>query len=186
MASFARHVDVEWNGTLMEGNGTATAGTGAFTLPVTFPSRINETGDGKTTPEELLAGAHAICYAMVLTNTIGKQGGKARRVRVTATVTADKSERARDECREGLPDLERDPRHRCHFSQRVSYLIVSCRGPRLRCSSRCCSAAAQQRNHPTAGRPQETRPILRDSASSISIAASMPARTSTSSPAGTG
>jgi len=92
MASFARHVDVEWNGTLMEGNGTAKAGTGAFTLPVTFPSRINETGDGKTTPEELLAGAHAICYAMVLTNTIGKQGGKARRVRVTATVTGDKSD----------------------------------------------------------------------------------------------
>jgi osmotically inducible protein OsmC len=92
MASFARHVDVEWNGTLMEGTGTAKAGTGAFTLPVTFPSRINETGDGKTTPEELLAGAHAICYAMVLTNTIGKQGGKARRVRVTATVTADKGD----------------------------------------------------------------------------------------------
>src|SRR6266446_2918101 len=92
MASFVRHVDVEWNGTLMEGNGTAKAGTGAFTLPVTFPSRIAEQGDGKTTPEELLAGAHAICYAMVLTNTIGKQGGKARRVRVTATVTADKSD----------------------------------------------------------------------------------------------
>ena len=92
MASFARHVDVEWNGTLMEGNGTAKAGTGAFTLPVTFPSRIAEQGDGKTTPEELLAGAHAICYAMVLTNTIGKQGGKARRVRVTATVKADKSD----------------------------------------------------------------------------------------------
>ena len=92
MASFARHVDVEWNGTLMEGNGTAKAGTGAFTLPVTFPSRINERGDGKTTPEELLAGAHAICYAMVLTNTIGKQGGKAKRVQVTATVTADLGE----------------------------------------------------------------------------------------------
>ena len=47
MASFARHVDVEWNGTLMEGNGTAKAGTGAFTLPVTFPSRIAEQGDGE-------------------------------------------------------------------------------------------------------------------------------------------
>lgn len=92
MATFARHVDVEWNGTLMEGNGTAKAGTGAFLLPVTFPSRINEKGDGKSTPEELLAGAHAICYAMVLANTIGKQGGKARRVRVTATVTADRSD----------------------------------------------------------------------------------------------
>ena len=92
MASFARHVDVEWNGNLMEGNGTAKAGTGAFTLPVTFPSRINERGDGKTTPEELLAGAHAVCYAMVLTNTIGKQGGKARRIQVTATVTGDRSD----------------------------------------------------------------------------------------------
>jgi osmotically inducible protein OsmC len=92
MASFARHVDVDWNGNLMEGNGTAKAGTGAFTVPVTFPSRINEKGDGKTTPEELLAGAHAICYAMVLVNTIGKQGGTARRVSVTATVTGDKSD----------------------------------------------------------------------------------------------
>jgi len=92
MASFARHVDVEWNGNLMEGNGTAKAGTGAFTLPVTFPSRINERGDGKTTPEELLAGAHAVCYAMVLANTIGKQGGKARRISVTSTVTGDRSD----------------------------------------------------------------------------------------------
>ena len=92
MATFARHVDVDWTGTLMEGSGTATAGTGAFGLPVTFPSRIAADGDGKTTPEELLAGAHAVCYAMVLTSTIGKQGGKARRVRVTSTVTADKGD----------------------------------------------------------------------------------------------
>lgn len=92
MASFARHVDVEWNGNLMEGNGTAKAGTGAFTHSVTFPSRINERGDGKTTPEELLAGAHAVCYAMVLANTIGKQGGTAQRIRVTATVTGDRSD----------------------------------------------------------------------------------------------
>ena len=92
MATFARHVDVDWTGTLMEGSGTASAGTGAFSLPVTFPSRINEKGDGKSTPEELLAASHAVCYAMVLTNTITKQGGKASRVRVTATITADKGE----------------------------------------------------------------------------------------------
>ena len=92
MASFARHVDVEWNGNLMEGNGTAKAGTGAFSVPVTFPSRIAERGDGKTTPEELLAASHAVCYAMVLANTIAKQGGKATKMRVTATVTADKSD----------------------------------------------------------------------------------------------
>jgi lipoyl-dependent peroxiredoxin len=92
MATFVRHVDVEWNGGLMDGNGTAKAGTGAFSVPITFPSRINEKGDDKTTPEELLAASHAICYAMVLTSTIGKQGGKARKVRVTATVTADKGD----------------------------------------------------------------------------------------------
>ena len=76
----------------MEGNGTAKAGTGAFTLPVTFPSRIAPAGNGKTTPEELMAASHAVCYGMVLTNTSGKQGGTASRVRVTATVTADKSD----------------------------------------------------------------------------------------------
>lgn len=91
MATFARHVDVEWTGGLMDGSGTAKAGTGAFSLPVTFPSRIGE-GDGKTTPEEFMAAAHAVCFAMVLTNTLGKQGGKASKVRVTATVTADKSD----------------------------------------------------------------------------------------------
>jgi len=76
----------------MEGSGQAKAGTGAFSVPVTFPSRIAPEGDGKTTPEELMAAAHAVCYAMVLTNTIVKQGGKASKVRVTATITGDKSD----------------------------------------------------------------------------------------------
>jgi osmotically inducible protein OsmC len=39
-----------------------------------------------------MAASHAVCYAMVLTNTIAKQGGKSSRVRVTATVTADKGD----------------------------------------------------------------------------------------------
>jgi osmotically inducible protein OsmC len=91
MAEFSRQMEVNWTGTLMDGSGTAAAGTGAFSVPVTFPSRIGD-GDSRTTPEELLAGAHAVCYAMVLTNTIGKQGGKTKSLRVTATVTADKSE----------------------------------------------------------------------------------------------
>jgi osmotically inducible protein OsmC len=91
VATFSRHVDVEWNGTLVEGDGKVKAGTAAFNLPVTFPSRIGE-GDGKTTPEEMLAASHAVCYAMGLAATIGRQGGKAKRVRVTATVTADKGD----------------------------------------------------------------------------------------------
>lgn len=92
MATFARNVTVDWTGNLMEGSGKASAGTGAFALPVTFPSRINEKGDDKTTPEELLAASHAVCFAMVLTNTITKQGGKSSAVHVTATVTADKGD----------------------------------------------------------------------------------------------
>ena len=92
MATFARHADVEWNGGLLDGSGTAKAGSGAFSVPVSFPSRVAENADDKTTPEELVAAAHAVCYAMVLTNTLGKQGAKATRIRVTATVSADKSE----------------------------------------------------------------------------------------------
>ena len=92
MATFARHVDVDWTGNLMEGSGVAKAGTGAFTTAVTFPSRIHAEGDGKTTPEELLAASHAVCFTMVLTNTIAKQGGTTSGVHVTATVTADKGD----------------------------------------------------------------------------------------------
>ena len=42
MATFSRTVTVDWAGSIMEGKGEAKAGTGAFTLPVTFPSRIGE------------------------------------------------------------------------------------------------------------------------------------------------
>src|ERR1700730_10812778 len=83
---------MEWIGGLMDGKGTAKAGTGAFTLPMTFASRVGEP-DGKTTPEEMIAAAHAACYAMGLTATIGRQGGKSSRVRVTATVSADRGDK---------------------------------------------------------------------------------------------
>lgn len=92
MATFERHVDVKWTGNLMEGSGKATAGTGAFSVPISFPSRIAPTGDTGTTPEELLAASHAACFTMVLTNTIVKKGGKASSVRITATVTGDKGD----------------------------------------------------------------------------------------------
>jgi osmotically inducible protein OsmC len=75
----------------MEGKGTAKAGTGAFELPVTFPSRISENGPG-TSPEELIAAAHAACYAMALNATVGRKGGSIARTRVTATVVADKGD----------------------------------------------------------------------------------------------
>jgi lipoyl-dependent peroxiredoxin len=91
MATFERHVDVNWQGSLMEGKGEAKAGSGAFTLPVTFPSRIGEAA-GKTSPEELMAAAHAACYAMALNGTLGRKGASADRTLVTATITADRGD----------------------------------------------------------------------------------------------
>jgi lipoyl-dependent peroxiredoxin len=89
--TFERKVEVDWAGSVMEGKGTAKAGSGAFTLPVTFPARIGESG-GKTSPEELMAGAHAACYAMALNATLGRKSASADRTVVTATVAADKGD----------------------------------------------------------------------------------------------
>lgn len=89
--TFERHVDVNWQGSLMEGKGDAKAGSGAFTLPVTFPSRIGEPA-GKTSPEELMAAAHAACYAMALNGTLGRKGASADRTVVTATISADRGD----------------------------------------------------------------------------------------------
>jgi osmotically inducible protein OsmC len=92
MATFERHADVDWKGSVMDGKGDLKAGTGAFSLPVSFPSRIGDPG-GKTSPEELMAAAHAACYAMALNGTIGRtEGVSVDRTTVRATVTADKGE----------------------------------------------------------------------------------------------
>jgi len=91
MAAFQRSVTVDWSGPIMEGKGTAKAGSGAFNLPVTFPSRIGEP-NGTTSPEELMAASHASCFAMALNATVGRKGGKASRTVITATIIADKGE----------------------------------------------------------------------------------------------
>jgi len=91
MATFSRSVEVNWQGSVMEGKGEMKAGSGAFTLPVSFPSRIAEKGD-KTSPEELMAAAHAACYAMALNGTLGRKNASADRTVVTARVTADKGD----------------------------------------------------------------------------------------------
>src|SRR5437764_15412606 len=91
MATFERHVDIEWTGSVMEGGGAVKAGTGAFSLPVTFANRIGEPA-GKTSPEELMAAAHAACFAMALNGALGRKGAKAKKTHVTATVAADKTD----------------------------------------------------------------------------------------------
>ena len=91
MAEFSRKVDVDWSGSIMEGKGQVKAGTGAFTLPVTFPARVGEPA-GHTSPEELMAASHGACYAMALNATVGRKGGSIGRTHVTATIVADKGE----------------------------------------------------------------------------------------------
>ncbi|HXH07410.1 MAG TPA: OsmC family peroxiredoxin [Vicinamibacterales bacterium] len=91
MATFERYVDVDWQGPIMEGKGQVKAGTGAFTLPVTFPQRVGEP-QGATSPEELIAAAHAACYAMALNATLGRKNARAARTRVRATVIAERTD----------------------------------------------------------------------------------------------
>jgi osmotically inducible protein OsmC len=88
-----RSAQVVWNGNLTQGNGTITAGSsGAFKdLPVTFASRT-ESPEGKTSPEELLASAHAICYAMVIANTLNKAGTPPQQLTVNAVCSLDRVE----------------------------------------------------------------------------------------------
>ena len=92
MATFERHADVDWKGSVMEGKGDVKAGTAAFSLPVSFPARVGDPG-GKTSPEELMAAAHAACYAMALNGTIGRtEGVSVDHTLVRATITADKGD----------------------------------------------------------------------------------------------
>ena len=89
MATFSRSATLEWSGDIPRGTGTVTAGSAAFSMGATFP-RLRGEPAGTTTPEELLAAAHAICFGIGLRSVIAQRGGTAERVRVTATITADK------------------------------------------------------------------------------------------------
>jgi osmotically inducible protein OsmC len=89
--TFSRNVTVDWKGNVLEGSGEAKAGSGAFTLPVSFPRRIGD-AQGVTSPEELIAAAHATCYAMALNATVGRKGGAIAKTHITCTVSADKGD----------------------------------------------------------------------------------------------
>jgi lipoyl-dependent peroxiredoxin len=79
-----------WEHDLLKGMGTVRPDSGAFdALPVTWAARA-EQHNGKTSPEELLAAAHASCYAMALSAGLARQQKPADRLSVTATATFDK------------------------------------------------------------------------------------------------
>ncbi len=88
MPRIVRTTDVAWEGSLSRGSGVAKAGTGAFELPVDLPSRTSDDAV-KTSPEELLAAAHASCYVTSLAGEIARGGGTVERIDLTCTVTMD-------------------------------------------------------------------------------------------------
>lgn len=89
--TFSRQATISWQGGIMDGTGSAKAGSGAFDLPVTFPRRIGEP-EGSTSPEELIAAAHGTCFAMVVAATLGRKSASAKHTSVTCTVTAEKTD----------------------------------------------------------------------------------------------
>ena len=83
-----RRADVTWQGDLQSGSGTIDrVGSGAFgPLDVTWASRAEDPA-GRTSPEELIAAAHASCFSMALSGSLGKAGTPPERLSTSATVT---------------------------------------------------------------------------------------------------
>jgi len=88
-----RQAEATWYGDLTTGAGVVSAATSrAFaSLPVTWGSRT-EAADGRTSPEELVAAAHASCFSMAFAGRLAREGFPPNRLDVSATVTFDKLE----------------------------------------------------------------------------------------------
>ncbi len=84
-----RRAEVTWKGDLMSGSGTIDRlGTGAFgPLDVSWPARTEDASGGKTSPEELIAAAHAACFSMAFSHGLAQAGHSPERLSTSATVT---------------------------------------------------------------------------------------------------
>lgn len=89
--SAIRRAEVTWSGDLSTGQGTVSAiSSNAFSdLPVSWAART-EAPEGKTSPEELVASAHASCFAMAFSGGLARAGTPPERLSVSAEVTFDK------------------------------------------------------------------------------------------------
>lgn len=88
-----RRANAVWEGDLLTGSGVVSgADSGKLeNLPVSWASRT-EASAGRTSPEELLAAAHASCFAMALSGALARAGTPPQKLEVSATVTFDKQE----------------------------------------------------------------------------------------------
>lgn len=88
-----RRADAHWSGDLATGGGAVSAASsGIFTDQATTWHARTEASEGKTSPEELLATAHAACYSMAVSNELSKAGHVPERVDVSVEVRADKTD----------------------------------------------------------------------------------------------
>jgi osmotically inducible protein OsmC len=94
MPRVTREAEVSWEGSSAKGRGAITAASsGAFAgLPYSEPIRIAATGVEETSPEELLAAAHAACYAMSLAAELTRDRTPPERLDVRSTVVLDEVE----------------------------------------------------------------------------------------------
>ncbi|HJR95749.1 MAG TPA: OsmC family peroxiredoxin [Gaiellaceae bacterium] len=89
MPRIVREAEIDWTGTTARGSGVVKAvSTGSFELPSTIASRI-EVEQGKTSPEELLAAAHATCFVTSLGSELARLGTPPERMVVHCTITMD-------------------------------------------------------------------------------------------------
>ena len=88
-----RHAEVTWSGDLTSGSGTINyVSSGAFSrLPVTWASRT-EDHNGRTSPEELIAAAHASCFSMAFSARLGKNGTPAARLDTKVVISFAKGD----------------------------------------------------------------------------------------------
>ena len=95
MAVAERKAETTWSGDLMQGNGVLSTGSSGILkeTPVTWAART-EAPEGKTSPEEMLAAAHASCYAMAFSGALGRRGTPPERLHVTAVASLDRVEGA--------------------------------------------------------------------------------------------
>ena len=85
MPRIVRNADVTWEGNVARGAGSITAASGAFaTLPYSLATRVGQP-EGKTSPEELLAAAHAGCFAMSLASELTGRDLPPERLATSAT-----------------------------------------------------------------------------------------------------
>jgi lipoyl-dependent peroxiredoxin len=82
----ARTANAVWEGSIQEGRGQMSLGSGAFEGNYSFKSRFEE-GDNGTNPEELIAAAHAGCFSMALSLVLGEGGNVPESIQTQAKVS---------------------------------------------------------------------------------------------------